>query len=63
MQTKHGAHVGVALLVGANHFLVVSFAQERQRDTVAAQRRLDDVGNVMLALLLIVVFQTLAGGS
>ncbi len=29
MQAQHGAHVGVALLVGANHFLVVSFAQER----------------------------------
>ena len=61
MQVQHGTDVGIALLVGANNFLVVCFAQECQRYTVAAQRRLDDIGDIMLVLFLIVVFQALAG--
>ena len=61
MQTQDGTDVGIALLVNANLLLIVSFAQECQSNTVAAQRRLDNVGNVMLVALLIEVLQVLAG--
>ena len=61
MQTQHSADVGITLLVVANHFLVISFAQESQSHAVAAQGRLDDVGNVVLVPLLVEVGQLLTG--
>ena len=62
VQVQHGADVGVALLVLTHNFLVVSFAQEGQRHTVTAQARLDDIGDIVLVLLLVEVFQALAAG-
>ena len=59
---QHGADVGVALLVHADLLLVIGLAQEGQGHTVAAQRRLDDVGDVMLVAILVVVLQGLTGG-
>ena len=61
MQAQHSADIIVALLVLTHDFLIVSLTQEGQRHTVAAQRRLDDVGNVVLIGFLIVVLQVLAG--
>ena len=61
MQMQHGADIGVALLVHTHLLFVVSFAKESQSHTVAAQRRLDDIGDVMLAPLLVEVGQLLAG--
>jgi len=62
VQVQHGADIGVALLVLAHNLLVVGFAQEGQGYPVAAQGRLDDIGDIVLALLLVEVFQALAGG-
>jgi len=61
MQTQNGADIGIALLVLTDYFLIISFTQECQCYTVAAQRRLDDIGNIVLVGLLIIVFQRLAG--
>ncbi len=62
VQPQHGTHIGVTLLVGAHHFLVIGFAQECQRHTVAAQAGLDDIGDVVLVALLIEVVQRFAAG-
>ena len=62
MQMQHGADIGVALLVLTHNLLVVGFAQEGQCHPVAAQAGLDNVGDVVLVLLLVVVFQALAAG-
>ncbi len=61
MQVQHGAHILLALGVG-QVLLIVGLAQEGQRHAVAAQRRLDDVGDVVLVGLGIEVLQALAGG-
>ena len=61
MQMQDGTDVGIALLISTDNFLVVSFAQECQCYAVAAQRRLDDIGDVMLVPLLIEVGQFLTG--
>jgi hypothetical protein len=42
--------------------LVVGVHQQGQHRAVGAQRRLDDVGNVVLVLLLIEIGQILTGG-
>ena len=62
MQVQYGADVVLAVLVLTHHLLVVGLAQEGQSHPVAAQTGLDDIGDIMLVLLLIEVFQTLAGG-
>ena len=62
MQVQHGADVRLAVLVLAYHFLVIGLAPEGQRHPVAAQAGLDDVGDVVLALLLVEVIQALTGG-
>ena len=61
MQMQHGAHILLALGVH-QMLLVVGLAQEGQRHTVAAQGRLDDIGNVVLVGLGVKVLQALAGG-
>ncbi len=58
---QHGAHILLALGVH-EVLLVVGLAQEGQRHTVTAQRRLDDVGNVVLVRLGVEVLEALAGG-
>ena len=60
MQMQHGADILLALAVG-QVLLVVGLAQEGQRHTVAAQRGLDDVGDVVLVGLGVEVLQALAG--
>ena len=60
MQTQHGADILLALGIH-EVLLVVGLAQEGQRHTVAAQRRLDDVGDVVLVGLGVEVLQALAG--
>ena len=62
MEVHDSADIVVALLVLAHDLLVVSLTQEGQSHTVAAQRRLDHIGNVVLVLLLIEVVEALAGG-
>ena len=53
VQAQHGAHIVPAVLVLAHNLLVVGLAQKGQRHTVAAQGRLDDIGDVVLARLLV----------
>ena len=60
MQVQHGADILLALAVG-QVLLVVGFAQEGQSHTVTAQRRLDDIGDVVLVGLAVEVLQALAG--
>ena len=60
VQVQHGAHVVVALLVLAHDLLVVGVAEERQRHAVAAEARLDDVGDVVLVGLRVEVGEILA---
>ena len=61
MQVQHGAHI--LLTLGVHEvLLVVGLAQEGQRHTVTAQRRLDDVGDVVLVRLGVEVLEALAGG-
>ena len=60
MQMQHGTDVLLALAVG-QVLLVVSLAQEGQCHTVTAQRRLDDVGDIVLVGLAVEVLQALAG--
>ena len=60
MQVQHGAHILLALGVH-EVLLVVGLAQEGQRHTVTAQRRLDDVGDVVLVGVLIEIGKILAG--
>ena len=61
VQMQDGADVLLALAVG-QMLLVVGLAQESQRHAVAAQRRLDDVGDVVLVGLAVEVLEALAGG-
>ena len=61
MQVQYGADIVVALLILTDDLFIVCLAQECKRNTVAAERRLDDIGNVMLVGLLIEVGQILAG--
>ena len=61
MQAQDSTHIVLAVLILTHDLLVVSLAQEGQSHTVTAQRRLDDVGNVVLVALLVVVLQVLAG--
>ena len=60
MQMQHGADILLALAVG-QVLLVVCFAQESQSHTVTTQRRLNDVGDVVLVGLAVKVLQALAG--
>ena len=57
---QHRAHVLLALAVD-EMLLVIRLAQKCQRHTVAAERRLDDVGDIVLVRLGVKVFQALAG--
>ena len=57
-QVQHDAHVVLRLV---DDLLVIRLAQERQHHAVAAQRRLNDVGDIMLVLFLVEVGQILAG--
>ena len=59
MQVQHHAHIILGLV---HHFLVVGLAQEGQGHAVAAQRGLDDIGDVVLVLLLVEIGQVLAAG-
>ena len=61
MQVQDGADVLLALAVG-QVLLVVGLAQEGQSHTVTAQRRLDDVGDVVLVGLAVEILEALAGG-
>ena len=61
MQVQDGADVLLALAVG-QMLLVVGLAQESQRHAVAAQRGLDDVGDVVLVGLAVEILEALAGG-
>ena len=58
MQVQNHAHVVLGLV---DDLLVIRFAQERQRHTVAAEGRLDDVGDIVLVRFLIEIGQILAG--
>ena len=58
MQVQNHAHVVLRLV---DDLLVIRFAQERQRHAVAAERRLDDVGDIVLVRFLIEIGQILAG--
>ena len=60
MQVQNGADILLALGIHEVLF-VVGLAQEGQRHTVTAQRRLDDVGDVVLVGLAVEVLQALAG--
>ena len=60
MQTQDGADIFLALGID-QMLLIVSLAQEGQRHTVAAQRGLDHVGDVVLVGLAVEVLQALAG--
>ena len=61
VQVQDGADVLLALAVG-QVLLVVGLAQEGQSHTVTAQRRLDDVGDVVLVGLAVEILEALAGG-
>ena len=61
MQVQDGADIFLALGID-QMLLIVSLAQEGQRHTVAAQRGLDHVGDVVLVGLAVEVLQALAGG-
>jgi hypothetical protein len=56
MEVQHDAGV-----VFAHDLLVVRLHQEGQHRAVGAQRGLDDVGDVVLVLLLVEIGQILAG--
>ena len=58
MEAQDGAHVALGLV---HDLLVVGLHQQRQGHAVRSQRRLDDVGNIVLVLLLVVVGQILSG--
>ena len=55
MQAQHGAHIVLAVLILADDLFIVSIAQEGEGHAVRAERRLDDVGNILLVGLLIEV--------
>ena len=59
MQVQNDAHVVLRLV---NDLFVIRLAQEGQRHAVAAERRLDDVGDIVLVRFLIEIGQVLAGG-
>ena len=59
MEAQNGAHVVLGLV---HHVLVVGVHQEGQGDAVGAQGGLDDVGDIVLVLLLVEVGHVLAGG-
>ena len=59
MQAQNYAHVLLALRI-VEVLLVVSLAQEGEGDAVAAEARLDDVGDIVLVRLLVVVGEILA---
>ena len=61
VEAQDGAHVVVALLVLADDLLVVGVHQEGQGHAVGAQGGLDDVGDIVLVLLLVEVGEILAG--
>ena len=61
MEVQNGAYIVVALLVLTDDLLVVSLAQESKRHAVTAERRLDNIGNIVLVAVLIKVCQILAG--
>ena len=58
MEVHHDAGVVLGLV---HDLLVIRLAQEGQRHAVCAERRLDDVGDVVLVLLLIEVVHVLTG--
>ena len=58
---QDGADVLLALAVG-QVLLIISLAQEGQSHAVTAQRRLDDIGDVVLVGLAVKVLEALAGG-
>ena len=58
MQTQNGTHV---VLGGVHHFLVIGVHQEGQGHAVGAQGGLDDIGDIVLVLLLVEVGEILAG--
>ena len=61
MQMQNGANIVVALFILADDLLIVCLAKECKSDAVAAERRLDDVGNIVLAGVLIEIGKILAG--
>ena len=61
MQMQYGADIVVALLILTDDLFIVCLAQECKCNTVAAERRLDDIGDVVLVGLLIEVGKILAG--
>ena len=61
MQVQHRAHVFFSLAVDEVLF-VVRLAEERQRHTVAAERRLNDVRDIVLVRLGVKVLEALARG-
>lgn len=61
MQMQNGADIVVALLILAYDLLVVCLAQKCKSNAVAAEGRLDDVGDVVLVGVLIEIGKILAG--
>ena len=61
MQAQHGAHIVLAVFILTDHFLIVCLAQKCQCHTVTAQRRLDDIGDIVLVCFVIEIGQILAG--
>ena len=58
MEAHDGAHVVLGLV---HHFLVIGLHQQGQGHPVRAERRLDDIGDIVLVLLLVEVREVLAG--
>ena len=56
MQAQHHAHVALS-----DRLLVIGVAEKRQRSAVGAERRLDDIGDVLLIFLLIEILHLDAG--
>ena len=61
VQMQHGAHVVIALLILPDDLFIIRVAQNGEDGTLNAEGRLDNIGDVMLVLILIVIGQILTG--
>ena len=52
---QHGADIVIALLILTDDLLIISVAQDGEHGTLDAEGRLDNIGDIVLVLLLIVI--------
>ena len=62
VEVHDGAHILLALCIGAEHLGVIGFGQDREEQTLHAERRLNDIRDIALICLRIEVIKRLAGG-